>query len=425
MDYQKRFAFGLSAVVLGLVSLVSINMRAQEREIRACVQKSSAQVRFIGATENCRSTETLVTWNASGVKGDPGAPGPQGAIGPQGPAGAQGAIGPQGPAGPQGAPGAAGRDGLAGAPGEPGRDGLPGAPGAPGAGLDAGVIAGRLVSCSGPSANSLVAVSGRSFMALTGPDGKFRIDYVPSGTYSLTLANVGITVPGVEVFGTGTTQLGDMLTTDVQSDPNNCGGCEVRCDAASACVNAVCVAPAEPVCPANSTRVGDHCACNPGWLGPNCDQRQEQAVWIAGAFTACSATCGGGVQTRTVSCMSMTTGAPLPDSLCPAQKPATTQACNSQACVTACSGHGTDLGGGVCACEAGWTGFRCDQPAGQTINWSAGAFSACSVSCGGGIQTRSVVCVDAAGATLPDSSCPAGKPASAQSCNIQACQTLQ
>jgi len=54
--------------------------------------------------------------------------------------------------------------------------------------------------------------------------------------------------------------------------------------------------------------------------------------WAVGAWGACSATCGDGTQTRAVTCQK--NGTTVPDTKCPAPKPATSQACNTQACAT-------------------------------------------------------------------------------------------
>ena len=60
--------------------------------------------------------------------------------------------------------------------------------------------------------------------------------------------------------------------------------------------------------------------------------------------------------------------------------------------------------------------------------WFSGSYGSCSVSCGGGVQTRVVECRDVANVVQADSVCLSrvsgvAKPATNQSCNRQACET--
>src|SRR5437764_5862775 len=57
---------------------------------------------------SCHSSDTLVSWNQTGPKGDVGPQGPRGDTGPQGPSGDAGATGPQGAQGRTGDTGSTG-----------------------------------------------------------------------------------------------------------------------------------------------------------------------------------------------------------------------------------------------------------------------------------------------------------------------------
>ena len=144
-------------------------------------------------------------------------------------------------------------------------------------------------------------------------------------------------------------------------------------------------------------------------------------TWSHGEWGVCSEVCGGGSQTRTVTCSSS-------DGLCSGTRPESQQTCNTQQCIwlqgtwSTCSE--------VCAGGARSRTVQCQrqgfcqgsEPAREetcnteTCQWSIGPWQDCSQLCAGGVRSRSVSC--------PRSGyCEdASKPEAEGTCNTADCQ---
>ncbi|XP_054132009.1 papilin [Melozone crissalis] len=127
-----------------------------------------------------------------------------------------------------------------------------------------------------------------------------------------------------------------------------------------------------------------------------CNLRQC-ATWSTGPWSQCSASCGEGVQTRTVTCRTRQ-GSQAQDFACLMEpKPSATQPCLTENCI-------------------------------QEIGWHVGDWGLCSKSCNSGIRTRQVICADGDSKVYSAETCRANepqKPATLGSCNTQPCYLPQ
>ncbi|NWX34703.1 PPN protein, partial [Notiomystis cincta] len=127
-----------------------------------------------------------------------------------------------------------------------------------------------------------------------------------------------------------------------------------------------------------------------------CNVRQC-ASWSTGPWSQCSASCGEGVQTRTVTCRTPQ-GSQAQDFACLMEpKPSATQPCLRENCI-------------------------------QEIGWHVGDWGLCSKSCDSGIRTRQVICADGDSKFYGPETCQAiqpHKPATLGSCNTQPCYLPQ
>ncbi|XP_066464457.1 papilin isoform X2 [Eleutherodactylus coqui] len=121
------------------------------------------------------------------------------------------------------------------------------------------------------------------------------------------------------------------------------------------------------------------------------------AKWNTGSWTQCSAECGEGIQKRTVNCKT-DTGAIVQDTVCMQQvKPADNQLCYGANCV-------------------------------QEMGWHIGEWGLCSKSCNSGIRKRQVICADNDRNFYEPETCEAyepDKPSVIESCNMQSCYLPQ
>ncbi|XP_034019931.1 ADAMTS-like protein 1 isoform X2 [Thalassophryne amazonica] len=184
-------------------------------------------------------------------------------------------------------------------------------------------------------------------------------------------------------------------------------------------------------------------------------QKDELYDWEYDGFTQCSESCGGGIQEAVVICLNKQTRAAAEDNLCESsrQPPQLLRACETQPCpprwetkqwslCSATCGVGIMTRTVICTHhpykDSNQTEILRDEmcqiqkpsPV-QACNrfdcppmWDSGEWGQCSLSCGGGIQRRKVLCkqrlADGSVLELPDSFCPSKSPANQQPCaNIE------
>ena|SRR3984957_14274254 len=185
----------------------------------------------------------------AGASGGIGVPGAKGATGSAGSTGPAGPVGPKGDTGATGATGATGPAGPAGATGAIGSQGPSGPQGSAGAGVDTlGTISGTVLSCTSSVDGSTVYIPGRSFFTKTEATGAFEFDLVPHGTYNMKVeapGNAPTAVSSVMATAGQTTALGQIQTSNVSTDSNNCGNCGIVCPSGS-CANGICSTPPPP-----------------------------------------------------------------------------------------------------------------------------------------------------------------------------------
>ncbi|XP_027404972.1 ADAMTS-like protein 1 isoform X2 [Bos indicus x Bos taurus] len=204
-----------------------------------------------------------------------------------------------------------------------------------------------------------------------------------------------------------------------------------------------------------------HCAgkVRPAVQPIPCNRRDCPSRWMVTSWSACTRSCGGGVQTRRVTCQKLKASGistPVPSDVCTqlAKRPVDTQACNQQLCVewafsswSQCNGpcigprlavqhrqvfcqtlDGITLSSEQCsALPRPVSAQNCWSEA-CNVHWRVSLWTLCTATCGNyGFQSRRVECVHArTNKAVPDHLCSWGpRPANWQRCNITPCENTE
>ena len=115
--------------------------------------------------------------------------------------------------------------------------------------------------------------------------------------------------------------------------------------------------------------------------------------WSIGGWGTCSATCGGGTQTRTVTCIRSGDNRTFGDNVCTAfgagTKPPTSQPCNTQSCVQVYTGVGS--------CRASGSAYCSGNCVNVTVGWLE-PYSNCCEACMHAILDGQTICMQCSNA---------------------------
>ncbi|GAB5579800.1 ADAMTS-like protein 1 isoform X1 [Prionailurus iriomotensis] len=215
-------------------------------------------------------------------------------------------------------------------------------------------------------------------------------------------------------------------------------------------------------CLLNSTEVNPtHCAgkVRPAVQPIACNRRDCPSRWMVTSWSACTRSCGGGVQTRRVTCQKLKASGistPVSNDMCTqlAKRPVDTQACNQQLCVEwafsswgQCNGpcigphlavqhrqvfcqtrDGITLPSEQCSALPRPVSTQNCWSEACSVHWRVSLWTLCTATCGNyGFQSRRVECVHArTNKAVPEHLCSWGpRPANWQRCNITPCENME
>ncbi|MBN3294287.1 ATS19 metalloproteinase, partial [Polypterus senegalus] len=173
-----------------------------------------------------------------------------------------------------------------------------------------------------------------------------------------------------------------------------------------------------------------------------CNEQPCQTRWMMTEWTSCSRTCGKGSQSRQVACTQQVRNGTLvraKERDCLSPKPASTQRCDGQDCVTVWEAGVWSECSTKCGKGARQRTVRCTNPRkkcdlstrprevedcedySKCYIWRSGDWSKCSVTCGKGMQSRVIQCMHKITGRHGSECFTSEKPAAYRPCHLQPC----
>ncbi|XP_044146937.1 A disintegrin and metalloproteinase with thrombospondin motifs 19 [Bufo gargarizans] len=173
-----------------------------------------------------------------------------------------------------------------------------------------------------------------------------------------------------------------------------------------------------------------------------CNEQPCQTRWMMTEWSPCSKTCGKGTQTRQTACTQQLTNGTLitvREKDCPGYKPASSQRCEGQDCMTVWEAGVWSECSLKCGKGVRHRTVRCTNPRKKCLMstrpremedcedyskcyiWRTGDWSKCSVTCGKGMQSRVIQCMHRITGRHGNECFSSEKPAAYRPCHLQAC----